>query len=85
MPQQNLNPELSDEVRESMSAAFDAIAECHNEMAASSDKVIAKIAHAARAFGWPDHVVSGVINQMQSIAKLQLEMMNHTLEVWGSK
>jgi len=28
------------------------------------------------------HVLSAAVNQMQSIAKMQIEMMDHTLEVW---
>ena len=35
MPLHDFNPKLSDEAREAISAAFDAIAECHNEVAAS--------------------------------------------------
>src|SRR6266478_5628720 len=58
MPLRDFNPKLSDEAREAISAAFDAIAECHNEVAASSEKVVTKIAQAARALGWPDQVVS---------------------------
>jgi len=40
MPLRDFNPKLSDEAREAISAAFDAIAECHNEVAASSEKVV---------------------------------------------
>ena len=65
-----------------MSAAFDAIAECHNEVAASSEKVVTKIAQAARVLEWPDQVISGMINQMQGVTKMQIQMMDHTLEVW---
>jgi len=82
MPLRDFNPELSDEAREAISAAFDAIAECHNEVAASSEKVVTKIAQAARVLGWPDQVVSGIINQMQSVTKMQIQMMDRTMEVW---
>ena len=82
MPLRDFNPKLSDEAREAKSAAFDAIAECHNEVAASSEKVVTKIAQAARVLGWPDQVVSGMINQMQSVTKMQIQMMDHTMEVW---
>jgi hypothetical protein len=82
MPQQNLDPELSDKAREAMNAAFDAIAECHNEVAAANQKVVAKIAEAARTLEWPDHIFSGMVNQMQSIAQMQLKMIDHTIEVW---
>ena len=82
MPLRDFNAKLSDEAREAISAAFDAIAECHNEVAASSEKVVTKISQAARVLGWPDQVVSGMINQMQSVTKMQIQMMDHTMEVW---
>src|SRR4029077_15517674 len=82
MPLRDFNPKLSDEAREAVNAAFDAIAECHNEVAASREKVVTKIAQAARVLGWPDQVVSGMINQMQSVTKMQIQMMDHTMEVW---
>ena len=76
------NPNLSDEAREAISAVFEAIAECHNEVASSSEKVVAKIAQAARVLGCPDQVVSGMINQLQSVTKMQIQMMDHTMEAW---
>ena len=56
MPQRNANPKHSDEVREAIKAAIDAIAEYHGVVAASNAEVVAKIAQVARALGWPDHV-----------------------------
>ena len=47
-----------------------------------SEKVVTKIAQAARVLGWPDQVVSGMINQMESITQMQIQMMDHTMEVW---
>ena len=82
MPLRDFNPKLSDEAREAVSAALDAIAECHNEVAASRKKVVTKIAQAARVLGWPGQVVSGMVNQMQSVTKMQIQMMDHTMEVW---
>src|SRR6266446_1960092 len=49
MPLRDFNPKLSDESREAISAAFDAIAECHNEVAASNEKVVTKIAQGGPA------------------------------------
>ena len=82
MPLRDFNPKLSDETREAISAAFDAIAECHNEVAASSEKVVTKIAQAARVLGWPDQVVSGMINQMESITKMQIQTMDCIMDAW---
>ena len=69
MPLRDFNPKLSDEAREAISAAVDAIAECHNEVAASSEKVVTKIAQAARVLGWPDQVVSGMITRWKALPK----------------
>ena len=82
MPRGNLNTENSDEVREAIDAVIDAMAECHNVVAAANEKIVAKIAQAARVLGWPDQVVSGMINQMQSVTKMQIQMMDDTMEVW---
>jgi hypothetical protein len=82
MPRRNPQPEPSDEVREATNAAFDAMAECHKAVAESSERVVAKIAEAARVLGWPDQVVSGVVNQIQSIAEMQMKMIDHTMEIW---
>jgi hypothetical protein len=82
MPMRNHNPDHSDEVREALNAVFDAIAECHSVVAASTDNVVGKISQAARMIGWPDHIVSGVVNQIKSVAEMQIEMIDHTMEVW---
>lgn len=82
MPERNLKPEQSDEVLEAINAAFDAMAERHNVVAASNEKVVAKIAEAARMLGWPDNVVSGVVSQLQNIAEIQTKMIDHTMEIW---
>ena len=82
MPRRNPQPEQSDEDREATNAAFDAMAECHRVFAESSERVVAKIAEAARVLGWPDQVVSGVVNQIQGIAEMQIKMIDHTMEIW---
>ena len=82
MPRRNPKPEQSDEVRAAINAALDAMTECHNVFAASNEKVVAKVAEAARVLGWPDHVVSGVVDQIQSIAEMQIKMIDHTMDIW---
>jgi hypothetical protein len=82
MPQRNRNPEDSDDVSKAIRAAFDAMAEYHRAVAASSAEVVANIAQAARALAWPDHVVSAVVHQLQSTAEMQIKLIDHTLEIW---
>ena len=47
--------------------------------------VVAKIAQTARVLGWLDHIVSGVIDQMQKIAEMQITVIDHTTEVWRNQ
>ena len=61
---------------------YGALTEYHRAVAASSAEVVAKIAQAARALGWPDHVVSAVVHQLQSTAEMQIKLIDHTLEIW---
>jgi hypothetical protein len=40
------------------------------------------MATAARALGWPQQIVDTARTQLQSIAKLQLQTMDHVMDVW---
>jgi hypothetical protein len=82
MAQRSFNPEHSEEVRAAIDAVLDAMAKCHSEVAAFNTEVVRKIAQVARVLGWPDHVVAGVIDQMQNIAEMQIKVIDHTMEVW---
>lgn len=86
MPLRNFNPKLTDEAQEAISEAFDAMSDWHAEMASTSEKnskkVIAKMAAAARAQGWPDEIVGAIGAQMQGISKMQLEMMDRIVDAW---
>ena len=73
---------LSDEAREAISSAFDAVGEWHKELASNSEKVTSKIAAAARVLGWPDHVVSAITAQVQSMTQFQIHMLSHILDAW---
>ncbi|MFY9837769.1 MAG: hypothetical protein WAK55_15140 [Xanthobacteraceae bacterium] len=69
-----------------MNAAFDAMSawrtETVNNSEKSFDEVVDKMAAAARAMGWPDQIVAATRSQMQSIAKMQVEMMDHLMDAW---
>jgi hypothetical protein len=77
---------LSDEARKAVNAAFDAMSTWRIETANSSEKnseqVIEKLAAAARALGWPDQIVDATRAQMQSITKMQIQMMDHMMDAW---
>lgn len=82
MPLHHFNPKLSDEAREAISAAFDSVTTFHTELASSSEKVVTKMAHAARVLGWPEPVVNGVTAQVAGMTKMHIEMMTHLMEAW---
>jgi hypothetical protein len=79
-------PGLSDETRQAVDAAFDAMSTWCIERAKSNEKnsgqVIEKMAAAARALGWPEQIVDATHAQLQSITKMQIQMMDNMMDVW---
>ena len=77
---------LSDEARQAVNAAFDAMSAWRIDIANSNEKnseqVIEKMAAAARALGWPEQIVDATRAQLQSITKMQIQMMDHMMDVW---
>jgi hypothetical protein len=88
--QRNFNPMsvpgLSDEAHQAVNAAFDAMSAWRIEMANSNEKnserVIEKMAAAARALGWPEQIVDATRAQLQSITKMQIQMMDQMMDAW---
>src|SRR5499425_2151866 len=81
-----LAPELSEEARKAVSAAFDAMStwriETLNNSEKNSARVIEKMAAAARALGWPEQIVDATRAQLQSITKMQIQMMDQLSDAW---
>jgi hypothetical protein len=77
---------LSDEARQAVNAAFDAMSDWRTEAAESNErhmtKVIDKMAAAARTLGWPEEIVDATRTQMQNIAKMQTQMMDQMMDAW---
>jgi hypothetical protein len=69
-----------------VAAAFDAMStwriETANNSEKNSERVIEKMAAAARALGWPEQIVDAAPVQMQSITKMQIQTMDHMMDVW---
>src|SRR5262245_45236788 len=40
------------------------------------------MAAAARALGWPEQIVDATRAQLQSITKMQIQVMDHMMDVW---
>jgi hypothetical protein len=89
-PPRNFNPmlipELSDETRKAVSAAFEAMSTWRSEIVNNSEKnveqVIDKMGAAARALGWPEQIIDTTRTQLQSITRMQVETMDRMMDVW---
>jgi hypothetical protein len=79
-------PGLSAEARKAVNAAFGAISNWRTETVNNSEKnlaqVIDKMAAAARALGWPEQIVDVTRAQMQSVTKMQIQVMDH-MSIFG--
>jgi hypothetical protein len=86
----NFNPMstsgVSEEVRNAVNAAFDAMSTWRTETAENSEKnsaqVIEKMAAAARVLGWPQEIVEVCRTQMQSITRMQIQTMDQIMDAW---
>ena len=81
-----LAPGLSDEARKAVNAAFDAMSTWRTETVNNSEKsfqrVIDKMAAAARALGWPEQIVDATRAQMEGITKMQIQTMDQMMDAW---
>ena len=79
-------PGLSNEARNAVNAAFDAMSTWRTETVNNNEKnleqVIEKMAAAARALGWPEQIVDATRSQMQSVTKTQIHTMDQMLDAW---
>ena len=79
-------PGLSDEARQAVKAAFDAMAAWRADMANQSEKnveqVVEKMGEAAQALGWPEQVVDATRSHIQNITKMQIQTMDHIMDAW---
>jgi len=82
-------PGLTNEVREAVNAALKAMSTWRNEIADTNEKngkrVIEKIVAAAAALGWPEQIVDAARGSMQSIAEMQIKMMDHMMDAGRSR
>jgi hypothetical protein len=82
-------PGLSDEARKAVNAAFDAMSTWRTETVNNSEKsferVIDKMAAAARSLGWPEQIVDATRAQMEGITKTQIETMDQMMDAWEAQ
>ncbi|HXX52807.1 MAG TPA: hypothetical protein VEI98_16225 [Xanthobacteraceae bacterium] len=81
-----LAPGLSDEARKAVNAAFDAMSTWRTETVHNGEKsferVIDKMAAAARALGWPEQIVDITRAQIEGIAKMQIQVIDAMMDTW---
>jgi ribonuclease D len=79
-------PGLEKEVRDAVNAALKAMSSWRNDIADTTEyngkRVIEKMAAAAAALGWPEQIVDAARVQMQSIAEMQIQTMDHLMDAW---
>jgi|SRR5258707_5803841 hypothetical protein len=72
--------------RQVVNTAFDALSAWRIDIANSNEKnseqVIEKVAAAARALGWPEQIVDAARAQLQSITKMQIQMIDQMMDIW---
>ena len=79
-------PGLSNEAREAVNAALQALATWRNEIADATDRnskqVIKKMATAAVTLGWPPQIVEAARAQMLGTTDMQIKTMGHVIDAW---
>ena len=82
-------PGLTDEARRAVNGAFDAMSTWRAELAATSEKhgekVLDKMAGAAKALGWPAQIVDNIRSQMDGATKMQVQMMDQMMDAWEAQ
>jgi hypothetical protein len=77
---------IPEEARKAVNAVFDAMATWRTEIANSSGKnseqVIQKMGEAARALGGPEQIVEVSRTQLQSLTKMQLQIIDQMMDAW---
>jgi hypothetical protein len=76
----NFSSKLTPVAREAINEALEAMSSYHADMAASSEKVINKLAHVARELGWPDPVVRGMTEPIRMGTKMQTDMIRRVMD-----
>ena len=79
-------PGLSNNAREAVNAAFEAMSAWRSETVETNEKhsklVIDKMAAAATALGWPGEIVDAARTQMESISELHIQAIDHIMNAW---
>lgn len=79
-------PGLSEEARKALVGAFDAMAAWRSDLMAASERggerAFDKMAQAAKAMGWPAQLIDSTREQLQGVAKMQVQMIDQMMDAW---
>jgi hypothetical protein len=77
---------LPREAREAIEAVFDALSSWRDEVAASterySERVLDKMAAAARALGWPKELVEASHKHLAQASRMQMHVIDQLMDAW---
>jgi hypothetical protein len=77
---------LSNEARQAVTAAFDAVAHWRNEIVAANErcltKVLDQVTDAHRALGWPEQVTRAAKEHFLQASKIQSHMLDQAMDAW---
>lgn len=74
------------EVKKAVDATFETMNKWRDEISSStdrySDQLFDRMSAAAKAAGWPDTMIEASRSQIQSISKMQTQMIDQFMDVW---
>ena len=77
---------LSNETRQAVKAAFDALSNWRDDTAAANGRCLAKVldqmAATARVMGWPEQAISAMRQYLQNASKMQIGMIDKVMDAW---
>jgi len=77
---------LSNDARQAVTAALQALSKWQDELAAANERCLAKAldqtSAAARAVGWPDHVINATRDHLLNASKMQTQVIGQVTALW---
>jgi hypothetical protein len=74
------------DARGAVAAAMQALSKWQDEIAAANERCLSKVldetSAAARAVGWPDHVIKATRDQLHNASKVQTQIIEQVTELW---
>jgi maltooligosyltrehalose synthase len=76
----------SNEARQAVAGALQALSKWRDELAAANERCLAKVldqtSAAARAVGWPDHVINATRDQLLGASQMQTQVIEQVTALW---